>query len=101
MTSSFRPLSGCVFAACMAAASLAHAQAASSVESDTYFCPTASTTYQEKTVAIACDGEQCVGGDSTVLTEEQKQFLASEKGDCRYLDDKEKGLLLPAPKPAS
>lgn len=76
------------------------AQAQSAVTEEAYFCPAATTVHLGNTAPIACSGEHCVGGASTVLTADQKQFLESQKGDCRYLSDEEKDLLLPEKKPS-
>jgi hypothetical protein len=98
MKSASRWISSSLLAVCALAASLAYAQSAATEEA--YFCPAATTVDLGKTAPIACSGEHCVGGASTELTADQQQFLESQKGDCRYLSEKEKDLLLPEKKPA-
>lgn len=101
MKSATRWMSVSVFAAaCTLAASLAQAQSATATSPEVYFCPAASNVYLGNTAPIACSGEACVGGQSTSLTTSQKEFLEAQKGDCRFLDDKEKSLVLPEQKPA-
>jgi hypothetical protein len=100
MKSARRWMSVSAFVACAGAASLAQAHPDPTGDQGAYFCPSATDTYLGKTTPVACNGEQCVGGNSSSLSEPQKQFLESEKGECRYLSEQEKNVLLPEKKPA-
>ncbi|WP_394792381.1 hypothetical protein [Rhodoferax sp.] len=72
------------------ASALPLSAAAADDEGSVFFCPSrimAAVGPQSK--GIMCDAEHCFNSQSVELSAEQKDFLLSASGQCRYLSAKE------------